>query len=186
MAGKRLAVLTVVLAFAVAPTALAVEPHAGMLRTPDVSATHIAFRYANDLWLVPREGGVATPLSSPPGGERSPRFSPDGRSVVSQGEKVVSPADAIDAAHANAELICRARCIILRLLRDRRHAKRREQGGMEEIAAAVALMIDRGRRASRSMAPALEIAGVVGPDEWAMSGRLAQVNRFPARDPWTR
>lgn len=61
-----------------------------------------------------------------------------------------------------------------------------EPGGMEEIAAAVALTIDRGRRASRSMAPAFKIAGAVGPDEWATSGRLAQVNRFPARAPWTR
>jgi tricorn protease len=53
-------------------------PHAGMIRTPDVSATHIAFRYADDLWLVPREGGSAVPLASPPGPELLPRFSPDG------------------------------------------------------------------------------------------------------------
>jgi hypothetical protein len=65
-------------------------------------------------------------------------------------------------------------------------AKQREPGGLEDIAAAVALAIDRGRRASRSMAPALKIAGTAGPDEWATSGRLAQVNRSPARDPWNR
>ncbi|MFH1501416.1 MAG: PDZ domain-containing protein [Candidatus Eisenbacteria bacterium] len=62
--------------------ATAVEPHAGMLRYPDVSATHIAFRYANDIWLVPREGGAAAPLSSSPGGESFPRFSPDGRTIA--------------------------------------------------------------------------------------------------------
>jgi tricorn protease len=78
-------VLTAIMALAVAHAATAVEPHAGMLRTPDVSATHIAFLYANDLWLVPREGGVATPLSSPPGGERSPRFSPDGKTIAFMG-----------------------------------------------------------------------------------------------------
>jgi len=65
-------------------------------------------------------------------------------------------------------------------------AKQREPGGMEDIAAAVALAIDRRRRASRSMAPAFKIAATAGPDEWATSGRLAQVNRFPARDPWNR
>ena len=65
-------------------------------------------------------------------------------------------------------------------------AETREPGETEAIAAAVALAIDRGRRASRSMAPAFKIAETVGPDEWATSGRLAQVDRSPARDPWNR
>lgn len=55
---------------------------AGMLRFPDVSKTHIVFSYANDLWMVPRSGGVASPLASPAGSERFPRFSPDGQSVA--------------------------------------------------------------------------------------------------------
>lgn len=58
------------------------QPHAAMLRTPDVSATQIVFSYAGDLWVVPREGGVASPLASPPGREAFPRFSPDGSEVV--------------------------------------------------------------------------------------------------------
>ncbi len=58
------------------------RPHAGMMRQPDVSKTHIVFSYANDLWLVSREGGIATPLASPPGGESFPRFSPDGSTVA--------------------------------------------------------------------------------------------------------
>jgi hypothetical protein len=65
-------------------------------------------------------------------------------------------------------------------------ATRRGLGGMEEVAAAVALAIDRERRASRSLAPAFRGARAAGPDEWAMSGRLAQVERLPARDPWNR
>jgi tricorn protease len=81
MSLRRLVVPIIVL-MAIAGAARAVEPHAGMLRYPDVSATQIAFRYANDLWLVPREGGVATPLSSPPGGESFPRFSPDGETIA--------------------------------------------------------------------------------------------------------
>jgi len=53
-----------------------------MLRNPDISATHVVFVYADDLWLVPREGGVATPLASPPGQETFPRFSPDGKTIA--------------------------------------------------------------------------------------------------------
>ncbi|MFT5042626.1 MAG: tricorn protease [Hyphomicrobiaceae bacterium] len=56
-----------------------------MLRYPDVSTSQIVFVYANDLWLVPREGGTALPLASPEGAERNPRFSPDGRTVAFSG-----------------------------------------------------------------------------------------------------
>lgn len=59
-----------------------VTPHGGMLRYPDVSARHLVFVYANDLWLADRTGGTATPLASPPGGEEHPKFSPDGRSIA--------------------------------------------------------------------------------------------------------
>ncbi|MBK7641799.1 MAG: PDZ domain-containing protein [Planctomycetes bacterium] len=59
-----------------------VQPHGGMLRYPAVSATQIVFVYADDLWLVPRAGGVATPLASPAGVELLPRFSPDGRTIA--------------------------------------------------------------------------------------------------------
>ncbi|HSR70715.1 MAG TPA: PDZ domain-containing protein [Acidobacteriota bacterium] len=59
-----------------------IRPHAGMLRYPDVGTSDIVFVYANDLWLVPREGGQARPLASPPGSEQFPRFSPDGRTIA--------------------------------------------------------------------------------------------------------
>lgn len=58
------------------------RPHAGMLRFPDISASQIVFAYANDLWVVSREGGVASPLASPPGQESFPRFSPDGKAIA--------------------------------------------------------------------------------------------------------
>lgn len=61
------------------------KPSAGMIRFADVSAEKIVFSYANDLWVVDREGGVATPLASPVGGERFPRFSPDGTSIAFSG-----------------------------------------------------------------------------------------------------
>ncbi|MEN0021046.1 MAG: hypothetical protein AAF747_09215, partial [Planctomycetota bacterium] len=60
-------------------------PHAGMLRYPDISATEIVFVYANDLWVVSRDGGQARPLASPAGQEMFPKFSPDGQHVVFHG-----------------------------------------------------------------------------------------------------
>jgi tricorn protease len=80
-----LTVFCLALAAVAAPAAAEIEPHAGMLRYPDVSSSRIAFLYANDLWLVPREGGVATPLASPPGEEQYPRFSPDGETLAFMG-----------------------------------------------------------------------------------------------------
>jgi len=59
-----------------------IQPHGGMLRFPDVSASEIVFLYGDDLWLVPREGGTAIPLASPPGTESLPRFSPDGTTIA--------------------------------------------------------------------------------------------------------
>ncbi|TVQ61674.1 MAG: peptidase S41 [Phycisphaerales bacterium] len=59
-----------------------VKPHGGMIRYPDVSRDLIVFSYANDLWTVPKSGGVATPLASPPGPELFPRFSPDGQTIA--------------------------------------------------------------------------------------------------------
>ena len=57
------------------------RPHGGMMRYPAISASQIAFVYGEDLWVVSREGGLASPLASPVGGERMPRFSPDGKTL---------------------------------------------------------------------------------------------------------
>src|SRR5437879_3420026 len=69
----RAAVVMIALALFALRAGAQVTPHAGMLRYPDVSAESIVFVYADDLWLVPRTGGLATPLASPPGGELFPR-----------------------------------------------------------------------------------------------------------------
>ncbi len=82
---KSLTLALITVSLAAATPAQAVDPHGGMLRYPDVSDKYIAFRYADDLWLVPREGGTATPLASPPGGESFPRFSPDGKTIAFMG-----------------------------------------------------------------------------------------------------
>ncbi|HPC59231.1 MAG TPA: PDZ domain-containing protein [Verrucomicrobiota bacterium] len=60
-------------------------PDARMLRYPDVSATHIVFVYAGDIWVVPKTGGQAQRLSSPRGEETFPRFSPDGSQIAFSG-----------------------------------------------------------------------------------------------------
>jgi tricorn protease len=58
---------------------------AGLFRFPDVSQRQIVFTYANDLWVIPKEGGTAIKLSSPPGVESYPKFSPDGKSIAFSG-----------------------------------------------------------------------------------------------------
>ncbi len=50
-----------------------------MLRSPTISATQIAFAYANNIWVVPRSGGTAQRVTSFQGATSSPHFSPDGR-----------------------------------------------------------------------------------------------------------
>ena len=55
---------------------------ARLMRYPDVSATQIAFSYANDIWVVAKTGGLAQRLSTPKGEESFPRFSPDGKELA--------------------------------------------------------------------------------------------------------
>lgn len=58
---------------------------AGLFRFPDVSKTQIVFTYANDVWIMPKEGGTAEKLSSPAGVESFPKFSPDGKTIAFTG-----------------------------------------------------------------------------------------------------
>ena len=66
------------------PPALAEETR--LLRHPDVSETQIVFAYGGDLWIVGRDGGEARRLTSFPGVETFPRFSPDGKRVAFSGQ----------------------------------------------------------------------------------------------------
>jgi tricorn protease len=75
--------------FASAMFALRVQAQRGqtrLLRTPTVSATHIAFAYANNIWTVPRAGGSAQRITSFPGQTLNPHFSPDGKLIAFSGE----------------------------------------------------------------------------------------------------
>jgi tricorn protease len=57
-----------------------------LLRSPTVSASHIAFAYANNIWIVERAGGMARRLTSFQGQTSNPHFSPDGKWVAFSGE----------------------------------------------------------------------------------------------------
>lgn len=57
-----------------------------LMQNPTMNATTIVFSFGGDLWSVPREGGAAARLTSSPGVENVPRFSPDGKTVAFSGE----------------------------------------------------------------------------------------------------
>ncbi len=57
-----------------------------VLREPTVSATQVAFAYAGDIWTADRSGGDARRLTSYPGVESNPHFSPDGKLIAFTGE----------------------------------------------------------------------------------------------------
>jgi tricorn protease len=86
VSGRALAWLAVPL-FAVALAAQQPAPdRTKMLRSPTVSATQIAFAYANNIWVVERSGGLARRLTSFQGQTANPHFSPDGRWIAFSGE----------------------------------------------------------------------------------------------------
>ena len=57
-----------------------------LLRTPTVSATQIAFAYAQNIWVVTRSGGTARRVTSFQGQTSNPHFSPDGKWIAFSGE----------------------------------------------------------------------------------------------------
>jgi tricorn protease len=57
-----------------------------MLRSPTVSATAIAFAYANNIWTVDRAGGMARRITSFQGETSNPHYSPDGTWIAFSSE----------------------------------------------------------------------------------------------------
>src|SRR5437868_7610458 len=61
-------------------------PNPLLMRHPTMNARQIVFEFADDLWSVPRDGGNATRLTTAPGEESNPFFSPDGKWVAFSGD----------------------------------------------------------------------------------------------------
>lgn len=77
--------LAALLALGSALPAAAAEP-VRIFREPTLSADSIVFRFAGDLWSVPRAGGAARRLTASVGRESEPQLSPDGRQIAFTGE----------------------------------------------------------------------------------------------------
>lgn len=65
-----------------AAPSLAEEGEARLLRFPAIHGDRLVFTYAGDLYTVDAKGGTARRLTSHPGFEMFPRFSPDGAQVA--------------------------------------------------------------------------------------------------------
>ncbi|HEX5149886.1 MAG TPA: PDZ domain-containing protein [Parafilimonas sp.] len=79
---KKILALLIMLA----PALLSRSQGTRLLREPDISDKKIVFAYANDLWIVDKAGGAAQRLTSFPGLEVNPRFSPDGKMIAFTGQ----------------------------------------------------------------------------------------------------
>jgi tricorn protease len=79
----RNAAALLAVALVLPPAVRAVDVHdTRMLRMPAVSATHVAFIYADDLWVANLDGSNVRRLTSDVGIEAYPAFSPDGKTIA--------------------------------------------------------------------------------------------------------
>ena len=74
--------LTLAGLFAGTRPAFAAPDEARLLRFPAIHGDRIVFTYAGDLYAVPADGGTGRRLTSHPGFEMFPRFSPDGEQIA--------------------------------------------------------------------------------------------------------
>ncbi|HEY6120485.1 MAG TPA: hypothetical protein VIV66_11025, partial [Pyrinomonadaceae bacterium] len=72
--------------FVLLKVCVALSPAQLLLQRPTLSKTSIAFSFAGDLWIVPREGGEARLLTSGSGEKTDPKFSPDGSLIAFTGD----------------------------------------------------------------------------------------------------
>jgi tricorn protease len=61
-------------------------PEGRLMRFPDVRGDKVVFSYGGDLWLVSNQGGVARRITTHPGLELFPKFSPDGKWIAFTGQ----------------------------------------------------------------------------------------------------
>ena len=82
---KRLLILLMATILLPGMTA-ASQDEARLMHFPDIHKDLVVFAYAGDLWTVSAEGGTARRLTSHPGMERYPKFSPCGKWIAFTGE----------------------------------------------------------------------------------------------------
>jgi tricorn protease len=77
-----------VLTLAGSASALFAQPmqEGRLMRFPDVYKDQIVFSYAGDLWLASTSGGLARRITTHPGLELFPKFSPDGKWIAFTGQ----------------------------------------------------------------------------------------------------
>ena len=57
-----------------------------LMRFPDIRKDRVVFSYGGDLWLVSSQGGTANRITTDPGLELFPKFSPDGKWIAFTGQ----------------------------------------------------------------------------------------------------
>jgi tricorn protease len=78
--------LTLVLVALTVLGAAAAGAQTKLLRFPDIWGDKVAFCYAGDVWVAPAGGGTAVRLTTHPGLELFPKFSPDGKWIAFTGQ----------------------------------------------------------------------------------------------------
>ncbi|MCE2988878.1 MAG: PDZ domain-containing protein [Nitrosomonadaceae bacterium] len=80
---SRLAVLTAAIGAGLWSAGAIAQPAQTLLiRQPAISANHLAFVYAGDIWLADRNGKNPQRITTHPADELAPVFSPDGKSIA--------------------------------------------------------------------------------------------------------
>ena len=82
---KRLLLLLWMVSFACAGSGQETQ-EGRLMRFPDIYKDKIVFMYAGDLWLGSSSGGDARRITSAPGRELFPKFSPDGKWIAFTGQ----------------------------------------------------------------------------------------------------
>lgn len=81
----RYRAICAVIAAVIAVPALA-PAQTKLLRFPDIHGDRVVFCYAGDIWLANASGGTALRLTTHPGQEVFPKFSPDGKWIAFTGQ----------------------------------------------------------------------------------------------------
>jgi tricorn protease len=83
---KRLACALALAAGGLVALAAPAAAQTKLLRFPDIHGDRVAFVYAGDVWTASADGGPAVRLTTHPGQELFPKFSPDGQWIAFTGQ----------------------------------------------------------------------------------------------------